>query len=252
MDGFPALDLWDMVVEVFHSSSHQAKGPKQQARWDLQRNKPSGKHTNTQIKTQIHHNDLQLSSVDYVSLLTLNLLVLAPCLTFLKKNGAVIKMIIKSQSPTMRHVSRTHRVAVDWSFGRINLDPKIQIKYVDTKQKPTLRHTDKGQFHTWWVEPSSPSVQYQHFSSASCPQTMSNRIQEWTVEERKMAKPRPTLNLVSKNVASFSTAPSSSASNVPVILKATSQSLSLRACMRGDLLKIQIKMTQRRVLKCGK
>ena len=162
-------------------------------------------------------------------------------------------MIINGRSPTMRHVSRTHRVAVDWSFGRINLDPKIQIKYVDTKQKPTLRHTDKGQFHTWWVEPSSPSVQYQHFSSASCPQTMSNRIQEWTVEERKMANSRPTLQLVSKNVASFSTAPSSSASNVPMILKATSQSLSLRECMRRDLqLKIQIKMTQRRVLKCGK
>ena len=37
-------------------------------------------------------------------------------------NEAVIKMIIKGRSPTMRHVSRTHRVAVDWLFGRINLD----------------------------------------------------------------------------------------------------------------------------------
>ena len=38
---------------------------------------------------------------------------------------AVIKMIIKGTSPTMRHVSRTHRVALDWLFDRINLDPKI-------------------------------------------------------------------------------------------------------------------------------
>ena len=30
-------------------------------------------------------------------------------------------------------VSRTHRVALDWLFDRINLDPKIQIKYIDTK-----------------------------------------------------------------------------------------------------------------------
>ena len=29
-------------------------------------------------------------------------------------NEAVIKMIIKGKSPTMRHVSRTHRVAHDW------------------------------------------------------------------------------------------------------------------------------------------
>ena len=38
-------------------------------------------------------------------------------------NEAVIKMIIKGRSPTMRHVSRTHRVALDWLFDRINLDP---------------------------------------------------------------------------------------------------------------------------------
>ena len=50
-------------------------------------------------------------------------------------NEAAIKMIIKGRSPTMRHVSRTHRVALDWLFDRINLDPKIQIKYVDTKNQ---------------------------------------------------------------------------------------------------------------------
>ena len=50
-------------------------------------------------------------------------------------NEAVIKMIIKGRSPTMRHVSRTERVAPDWLFDRINLDPKIQIKYIDTKNQ---------------------------------------------------------------------------------------------------------------------
>ena len=38
---------------------------------------------------------------------------------------AVIKMIPKGRSPTMRHVSRTHRVALDWLFDRISLGPKI-------------------------------------------------------------------------------------------------------------------------------
>ena len=50
-------------------------------------------------------------------------------------NEAVIKMIVKGRSPTMRHVSRTHRVALDWVFYRINLDSKIQIKYIDTKNQ---------------------------------------------------------------------------------------------------------------------
>ena len=52
-----------------------------------------------------------------------------------ENNEAVIKMIMKGRSPTMRHVSRTHRVALDWLFDRINLDPKIQIKYIDTKDQ---------------------------------------------------------------------------------------------------------------------
>ena len=50
-------------------------------------------------------------------------------------HDAVIKMIIKGRSPTMRHESRTLRVALDWLFDRINLDPKIQIKYIDTKNQ---------------------------------------------------------------------------------------------------------------------
>ena len=42
---------------------------------------------------------------------------------------------MKERSPTMRHVTRTHRVALDWLFDRINFDPKIQIRYVDTKNQ---------------------------------------------------------------------------------------------------------------------
>ena len=50
-------------------------------------------------------------------------------------NEAVIKMIIKGRSPTMRHVSRTHRVALDGLFDRINLDSKIQMAYIDTNNQ---------------------------------------------------------------------------------------------------------------------
>ena len=64
-------------------------------------------------------------------------------LNVFEDNEAVIKMIIKGRSPTMRYVSRTHRVAFDWLFDRINLDSKIQIKYIDTK-KPTRRHANQG------------------------------------------------------------------------------------------------------------
>ena len=62
-------------------------------------------------------------------------------------NEAVIKMIIKGRSPTIRHVSRTHRVALDWLFDRIDLDTKIQIKYIDTKNQ-LADILSKGKFHT--------------------------------------------------------------------------------------------------------
>ena len=52
-----------------------------------------------------------------------------------EENEAVNKMIIKGRSPTMRHVSRTHRVALDWLFDRINLDPKFQVGCVDTNHQ---------------------------------------------------------------------------------------------------------------------
>ena len=35
----------------------------------------------------------------------------------------------------MRHVPRTHRVALDWLSDRNNLEPKIQIKYVHTNNQ---------------------------------------------------------------------------------------------------------------------
>ena len=35
----------------------------------------------------------------------------------------------------MSHVSRIHKVALDWLFDRINFDPKIQIIHIDTKNQ---------------------------------------------------------------------------------------------------------------------
>ena len=78
--------------------------------------------------------DLELSNVDDVSSNVKSCHSGAMMYIFVD-NEAVIKRIIKGRSPTMRHVSRTHRVALDWLFDRINLEPKIQIKSVDTKNQ---------------------------------------------------------------------------------------------------------------------
>ena len=86
----------------------------------------------------------------------------------------------------MRHVSRTHRVALDWLFDRINLDPKIQIWYIDTKHQIADILT-KGNFTRDEWNNLLRLFNISHFSSTccaenssliSCPKTMAKRMQE--------------------------------------------------------------------------
>ena len=213
MDGIPALDLWDLEIGVLHSSFNQTKKSKEKVQGDLLHNKPSRKHTNTQTKTQYQHNDLGLSNVDDVSSNAKSSHSGAMPYIF-EDNEAVIKMIIKGRSTSMRHVSRTHRVALDWVFDRINLDPKIRIKYVDTKNQLADILT-KGNFTSDEWNHILHLFNISNFSLLCCPKTMATRMQEEKGEERIVAKSKPTLNLVWKTVASSSTAPTSSASNRP-------------------------------------
>ena len=89
---------------------------------------------------------IDLDSVDFISS-NVNSSRKEALLYIFEDNEAVIKMIIKGRSPTMRHVSRTHRIALDWLFERITLDPKTQIKYIDSKNQLADILT-KGKFHT--------------------------------------------------------------------------------------------------------
>ena len=108
----------------------------------------------------------------------------------------MIKMIIKERSLTMRHVSRTHRVALDWFFDRITSDSKIRIKYIDTRNQLADILT-KGNFtRDEWNRLLCFSIS--HFRSINCSEVMSKRAQKDSVEERVTAKSKPTMNLVSR------------------------------------------------------
>ena len=112
-------------------------------------------------------------------------------------NEAVIKMIVKGRSPTMRHVSRTHRVALDWLFDRINLDPKIQIKYIDTKNQLADILT-KGNFTRDEWNFLLCLFNISHLNSTNCSEVMSKRTQKDSGEESVTAKSKPMMNLVSR------------------------------------------------------
>ena len=112
-------------------------------------------------------------------------------------NEAVIKMIIKGRSPTMRHVSRTHRVALDWLFDRVNLDFKIQITYVDTKNQLADILT-KGNFTRDEWNHLLCLFNISHFSSTVCFAVMAKRSQQDSGEERVTAKSRLMMNLIAR------------------------------------------------------
>ena len=119
LDGIPALGLWDLIVGALHGNTYQSN----QARWDLctnQREVRAAAHT-LQKRKKSHGMVDDLDNVDFTSS-NVNSSRQEALLYVFEDNEAVIKMIIKGRSPTMRHVSRTHRVALDWLFDRINLD----------------------------------------------------------------------------------------------------------------------------------
>ena len=120
-------------------------------------------------------------------------------------------MIMKGRSRTMRHVSTTHRVAIDWLFDRINLDPKIQIKYIDTKNQLADILT-KGNFTRDEWNHLLTLFNISHFSSTACIAAMEKRAQQESGEGRVTAKSRPMMNLTARTPSFVS----SSASSNPV------------------------------------
>ena len=112
-------------------------------------------------------------------------------------NQAVIKMIIRGRSLAMRQASRTHRVALDWLFDRTNLDSKIQIKFIDTKDQLADSLT-KGHFkRDGWNHLSL--LNRSHFSSTVCSVAMAKPPQHDSGgEERVTGKSRPMMSFIAR------------------------------------------------------
>ena len=102
-------------------------------------------------------------------------------------NEAVFGMIFKGRSRTMRHVSRTHRVALGWLFDRINLDTNIQVKYVDTK----------SQLADIFMEGIFTSGEKTHRSHKGSQTSKWQSEHEGERGAREVAKSRPVRNFVS-------------------------------------------------------
>ena len=180
LDGLPALELWDLIVSVFGNVSHVSDRAGQPV------NGKNKSHNKIDVVQDIDLVPSNLQSANREALLYV-----------FEDNEAVIKMIMKGRSPTMRHVSRTHRVALDWLFDRINLDPKIQIKYIDTKNQLADILT-KGNFTRDEWNHLLTLFNISQFISTSCIAAMAKRAQQDSGEGRVTAKSRPMMNLAAR------------------------------------------------------
>ena len=200
-DGLLALDLRDIVIKVLRSSKNTPRHEKPtQGNFVLDRKSNSSTEMR---KREFEH----LSNVDYVPTNTHSSQGESQLHIF-EDNEAVIKMIVKGRSPTRRHVSRTHRVALDWLFDRI-------------------RRANQRIFFSWRLESSSSFVQLHEFLDVllqpfwqflSDPirkqSAMSKRGQVATSGEGSpMAKPKPTVPANARPINSVLVSPWSAREN---------------------------------------
>ena len=227
MDGIPALDFWDLVIEVFHSSPNQTNKTKDVR--EPRGNLSAIPQSNMRKPIQTTNTNLDLTNIDHVQSSGTQSGSNAVLYVF-EDNEAVIKMTIKGRSPTTRRVSRTHRVALDWLFDRINLDSKILIRYIDTKHQLADILTKGNLTRDEWnnllqlfnLSHFSPICCAKNSSLISCSKTMAKRAQEQKEEERIVGKSKPAATILSSTVlASSTSAKDPIASKSPGILIAS-------------------------------
>ena len=119
LDCIHALDLWDLIVAVLHGNTYQSNQERRDPCPELVRAPPH----KPPMRKKTHGMIDDLDNVDFESS-NVHSSRQEALLRIFEDHKAVIKLIIKGRSPTMRHVSRTHRVALDWLFDRINLNTK--------------------------------------------------------------------------------------------------------------------------------
>ena len=170
LDGIPALDLWDLIVF--------ALGNTIQIPDRLGQPVVNGDRDHINVLNNIDSVPSNVQSSRLEALLYV-----------FEDNEAVIRMIFKGRSPAMRHVSRTHRVALHWFSDRINLDTKIQIKYIDTKNQLADLLTQGNFTRDEWNHLLC-LFNISHFSSTVCSDILAKRSQHTLQGCRRTYHPR--------------------------------------------------------------
>ena len=234
LDGIPALNLWDLIVLVLGKTSQNHD---RMVKLVVCRDKNHVRHQSRGGINVLDNVDFVPSNVRFSHQEAL--------LYVFEDIEAVIKMNFMRRSLTMRHVSRTHRVALDWLFDQINL----QIQHIETKNQLADTLT-KGNFtRDEWIHLLC-LLNISHFISVECSEVMSKRTQKESGEERVTANSRLMMSLIARSIERPHSALSSTASESPGKTRQESQSLlsaqaemfdrtvRLVVCLNGERLNI--------------
>ena len=120
MEGIFTLDFCVLIVAVLGNKNQSRK-----EQGDLLMNKCEDRsvHHTLQERKKSHRMINDWDNVDFTPS-NVNSSHQEALLYVFENNEAMIKMITKGRSLTMTHVSRSHRVAFNWLFERVNLDPQ--------------------------------------------------------------------------------------------------------------------------------
>ena len=172
LDGIPALDF---LGSNRRSSWKRLKRNKARFRPVYEQTSSSFATSHNSKTKTIKRNDQWFGQCWFLFPQTSTLLIRKLCCTCLwRETKQWSRWSLNRRSPTTRHVSKTHRVALDWLFDRINVDQwsKLKIQTPETNSQKCypreISHVTSGIiFCVLFI--------ISHFSSAECSEVMSRR-----------------------------------------------------------------------------
>ena len=156
-------------------------------------------HSSTESEIISLDAGLRLNSIPALDLWDLIVAVLGNTTQKHTEQGDLLKNEHEVRSPphTIYKRKQSQRVTLDWLFDRINLDSKIQIKYIDSKNQLADILTEGNFTRDEWTHLLC-LFNISHFSSTVCSDTMAKRSRQDSGAERVTAKSRPMMNLIAR------------------------------------------------------
>ena len=139
-------------------------------------------------------------------------------LVIFEDNASVIKMVVKGRSPAMGHVSRTHRVDLDWLYERCRVDPSIRIRFVPTKSQLADLLTKgsftaaawKEQCKLWEIGSAGTTEKVIRPKSGTVPSSLPERVSSTSSSlPEKGSKPKTTSSSLPEKGSKLKTSSSS-------------------------------------------